>query len=240
MKRILLMGCRNIFIVPWLYLKLCWYASHTNSIPVEKKMALLKTIVGYANRGGNVEIKAYGVENIPSEGSFMFFPNHQGLYDVLAMIETSPIFFSVVVKKELMKIGFLRTVFKIMGAYAIDREDVRQSMKVIQSVSEDVKNGKNFLIFPEGTRSRNGNEIGEFKGGSFKSATKAKCPIVPVALIDTYKAFDTGSAEPLTVQVHFLKPMHYEEYKDMKSTEIAAEVRKRVEATIQEYGGWDE
>ena len=240
MKRILLMVCRNIFIVPWLYLKLCWYASHTNSIPVEKKMALLKTIVGYANRGGNVEIKAYGVENIPSEGSFMFFPNHQGLYDVLAMIETSPIFFSVVVKKELMKIGFLRTVFKIMGAYAIDREDVRQSMKVIQSVSEDVKNGKNFLIFPEGTRSRNGNEIGEFKGGSFKSATKAKCPIVPVALIDTYKAFDTGSAEPLTVQVHFLKPMHYEEYKDMKSTEIAAEVRKRVEATIQEYGGWDE
>ena len=125
MKRILLMVCRNIFIVPWLYLKLCWYASHTNSIPVEKKMALLKTIVGYANRGGNVEIKAYGVENIPSEGSFMFFPNHQGLYDVLAMIETSPIFFSVVVKKELMKIGFLRTVFKIMGAYAIDREDVR-------------------------------------------------------------------------------------------------------------------
>ena len=154
MKRILLMVCRNIFIVPWLYLKLCWYASHTNSIPVEKKMALLKTIVGYANRGGNVEIKAYGVENIPSEGSFMFFPNHQGLYDVLAMIETSPIFFSVVVKKELMKIGFLRTVFKIMGAYAIDREDVRQSMKVIQSVSEDVKNGKSFLIFPEGTRSR--------------------------------------------------------------------------------------
>ena len=62
MKRILLMVCRNIFIVPWLYLKLCWYASHTNSIPVEKKMALLKTIVGYANRGGNVEIKAYGVE----------------------------------------------------------------------------------------------------------------------------------------------------------------------------------
>ncbi len=51
--------------------------------------------------------------------------------------------------------------------------------------------------------------------------TKAKCPIVPVALIDTYKAFDTGSIEPLTVQVHFLKPMYYDEYKDMKTTEIA-------------------
>ena len=235
MKRILLMVCRNIFIVPWLYLKLCWYASHTNSIPVEKKMALLKTIVGYANRGGNVEIKVYGVENIPSEGSFMFFPNHQGLYDVLAMIETSPIFFSVVVKKELMKIGFLRTVFKIMGAYAIDREDVRQSMKVIQSVSEDVKNGKSFLIFPEGTRSRNGNEIGEFKGGSFKSATKAKCPIVPVAIIDSYKAFDTKSIEKVTVQVHYLEPLYYDDYKMLKTHEIAEIVSKKIEKTIDNY-----
>ena len=78
-----------------------------------------------------------------------------------------------------------------------------------------------------------------FKGGSFKAATKARCPIVPVALIDTYKAFDTGSIEPLTVQVHFLKPMYYDEYKDMKTTEIAAEVKRRVEETIKEYGGWN-
>ena len=236
MKRILLMVCRNIFIVPWLYLKLCWYASHTNSIPVEKKMALLKTIVGYANRGGNVEIKAYGVENIPSEGSFMFFPNHQGLYDVLAMIETSPIFFSVVVKKELMKIGFLRTVFKIMGAYAIDREDIRQSMTVIQSMTEDVKNGRNFLIFAEGTRSRQGNKLLDFKGGSFKSATKAKCPIVPCALIDSFKPFDENSIKPVTVKLFYLPPMYYEEYKDMKTVEIAAEVKRRIEQVHMEEG----
>lgn len=56
---------------------------------------------------------------------------------------------------------------------------------------------------------------------------KARCPIVPVALIDTYKAFDTGSAAPLTVQVHFLKPMCYDEYKDMKSTEIRQQSQKK-------------
>ena len=76
--------------------------------------------------------------------------------------------------------------------------------------------------------------------GSFKSATKAKCPIVPIALIDSYKSFDTGSIKPLTVQVHFLEPLLYEEYKDMKSVEIAAEVKKRIEKTIQENGGWEE
>ena len=233
MKRILLMVCRNIFIVPWLYLKLCWYASHTNSIPVEKKMALLKTIVGYANRGGNVEIKAYGVENIPSEGSFMFFPNHQGLYDVLSLVDVCPKPFSVVAKKEVENVPFLKQVFKCMKAYMMDRNDIRQSLQVIVNVTNEVKNGRNYLIFPEGTRSKMGNEMLEFKGGSFKAATKAKCPIVPVALIDSYKAFDTGSAKMLNVQVHFLKPMEYEEYKDMKSTEIAAEVKRRIEETIR-------
>ena len=120
-----------------------------------------------------------------------------------------------------------------MHAYMIDREDIRQSMQVIIDVSKEVQNGKNYLIFAEGTRSKNGNQIGSFKGGSFKAATKAKCPIVPVALIDSYKAFDTGSAKMLNVQVHFLKPMEYEEYKDMKSTEIAAEVKRRIEETIR-------
>ena len=59
--------------------------------------------------------------------------------------------------------------------------------------------------------------------------------IVPVALIDSYKAFDTGSVEKLTVQVHFLEPIYYDEYKDMKTTDIAAEVKSRIEATIAQY-----
>ena len=65
---------------------------------------------------------------------------------------------------------------------------------------------------------------------------KAKCPIVPVALIDSYKSFDTDSIKPLTVQVHFLEPMSYGEYKEMKSVEIAAEVRRRIGQVIAEHG----
>ena len=107
-------------------------------------------------------------------------------------------------------------------------------MQVIINVTKEVKAGRNYLIFAEGTRSKNGNHPQEFKGGSFKAAMKAKCPIVPVALIDSYKAFDTGSVKPLTVQVHFLEPIYYEEYKDMKTTEIAAIVRERIQHTINE------
>ena len=97
-----------------------------------------------------------------------------------------------------------------------------------------MKNGRNYLIFAEGTRSRNGNEVQEFKGGSFKAATRAKCPIVPVALIDSFKPFDTNTISQVTVQVHFLEPILYEEYQNMKTTEIAEIVKKRIEKVIHE------
>ena len=103
---------------------------------------------------------------------------------------------------------------------------------MIINVSNDVKAGKNFLIFPEGTRSKEGNHVQEFKGGSFKAATKAKCPIIPVALVDSFKPFDTNSTRPVTVQVHFLKPMLYEDYKDMKTVEIATAVEQQIQETI--------
>ena len=164
MKRILLMVFRNIIFVPYWFCQLLWYAAHTDSIPEEKKLALLKKIVAHANAGGNVTVKAYGTEHIPRDGSFMFYPNHQGLYDVLAIIDTCPRLFSVVMKKELKDIFFLKQVFQIMGAYALDREDVRQSMKVIQQVSQDVAAGRNFLIFPEGTRVEKEGDV-QAKGG---------------------------------------------------------------------------
>ena len=239
MKRIIMMVLRNILLVPWMWAKLCYHASHVDKYTEEEHYRMLQFITHRANKGGNVTIDAHGLENIPKENAVMFFPNHQGLYHVLSLVDGCPKPFSVVAKKEVANVPFLKQVFECMKAYMIDREDVRQSLQVIVNVSNDVKAGKNFLIFPEGTRSKKGNQVQEFKGGSFKAATRAKCPIVPVALIDTYKAFDTGSAEPLTVQVHFLKPMYYDEYKDMKTTEIAAEVKRRVEETIKEYGGWN-
>ena len=76
--------------------------------------------------------------------------------------------------------------------------------------------------------------LGTFKGGSFKAATKARCPIVPVALIDSFKPFDTNTIRPVTVQVHFMEPILYEDYKNMKTTEVAALVQERIQKRIDE------
>ena len=236
MNRIIMMVFRNLFLVPYMWIRLCYHASHVDKYKEEQHYELLKYITHRANKGGNVTIDAYGVENIPDENGFMFFPNHQGLYDVLAILDVCPKPFSVVAKKEIANIQFLKQVFACMKAYMIDRDDIKQSLQVIINVTNEVKKGRNYLIFPEGTRSKNGNELLEFKGGSFKAATKAKCPIVPVALIDSFKPFDTNTTSQVTVQVHFLKPLYYEDYKDMNTKEIAALVRERIQNTIREAG----
>lgn len=232
--RIALMVLRLIFKAPFYFFQI-WWCGKSKKVTLEEAYAVIKKVTKAANRAGRVKIEAYGIENIPKEDGFVFFPNHQGLYDVLVFLESCPRPFAFVIKKEASNIILLKQVGEALGSYSMDREDIKQSMQVIMKVTEDVKKGKNFLIFPEGTRSKMGNKLLDFKGGSFKSAVKAKCPIVPCALIDSFVPFDESSIRPVTVKVIYMEPMYYEEYKDMKTVEIAAEVKKRIEQTIEEY-----
>ena len=107
MKRILLMVLRNLWFVPYGWFKLCYTAVHVEKYTEEERYQVLKMIDRRANIGGRITIDAYGVENIPKQDGFMFFPNHQGLYDVLAIIEVCPRPFSVVMKKEVANVPFL-------------------------------------------------------------------------------------------------------------------------------------
>lgn len=232
--RIALMVIRMIVKVPYYFFQI-WWCSKSKTRTLEESFQMMQKMTKKANRAGRVKVESYGVENLPKEDGFVMFPNHQGMFDVLVFLDSCPRPFAFVIKKEARNIILLKQVADALGSYAMDREDVRQSMKVINAVTEDVKNGKNFLIFPEGTRSRMGNQLLEFKGGSFKSATKARCPIVPCALIDSFKPFDENSIRPVTVKLIYLPPMYYEDYKDMKTVEIAAEVKRRIEKAIEEH-----
>lgn len=236
MKRIIWMVLMNLWYVPYGLTRLCRMAAHPEQYSEQEKFALLKQIDNRAVAGGRVQIDVHGLELLPEQDGFIMYPNHQGMFDILAILKVIERPFSVVFKKELENIPFLKQVIACFGALSMDRSDPRQGMRVILQMAEEVKQGRNYVIFAEGTRSRKGNQLLDFKGGSFKAAMKAKCPIVPVALIDSYKAFDTGSIARQTVQVHFLEPIPYEEYQGMKTTEIAADVKERIEAKIAECG----
>ena len=231
MKRIILMVLRLLWKVPY-YFYLIWKCGKDESITLDEAYARVKKVTKAANHAGRVKIEAYGLENIPRENGFIFFPNHQGLFDVLVFLDSCPVPFSFVIKKEASNVILLKQVVAALRAIPIDREDIRQSMQVINQVTQEVKKGRNFLIFAEGTRSKMGNRLLPFKGGTFKSAVKAKCPIVPCALIDSFKPFDENSIRPVTVKLIYLPPLYYEEYAGMKTTEIRADVKRRIEEAI--------
>lgn len=231
MKRIILMVLRLFYLAPGWYWKICKYGKSDKYTELEK-FNIIHDMMYKINRAGRVNIDAHGIENLPGEGGYIMFPNHQGLFDTLSLFETHEKPFTFVIKKEMGKVFFVKDIIRLLKAQMMDREDVRQSMKVISQMSKEVSEGRRYVIFPEGTRSKEGNKLLDFKPGSFKSATKAKCPIVPVALIDSYKAFDTNSIAKVTVQIHYLKPMYYDEYKDMNTSEIANEVKNRIEQCI--------
>ena len=234
MNRIVTMVLNNLFIVPGAWFKLCKYANHTDEYPELEKWRHIQYILRRAVKGGNVDLKVTGLENIPTEGGFMLYANHQGMFDVLAIAATCDMPLGAVLKKELYDIPFLHQIALCTKSFAMDREDVRQSLTVIQNVTEEVKKGRSYLIFPEGTRSKLGNEMLEFHGGSFRCATKSKCPVVPIALIDCFKVLDQKGSKPVAVQLHYLEPIYYEEYQNMKPAELAALVRSRIEAKIKE------
>lgn len=232
-KRLSLMILRNILIVPYYFILLMRYATSTK-VSEEKKYSLIYKIGYKGCKSGNVTVHGYGLENLPEESGYIMYPNHQGLFDVMGLVSLHKRPFGVVIKKEAYDVFGLRQLIQTMDGLFMDREDVKQGLQVINEVAKQVKEGRNFLIFPEGTRSKNGNKLGEFKSGSFKAATKAKCPIVPIAIIDCYLPFDTNSIKQVDVQIHILPPIPYEEYQGMKTTEIADMVKGRIEKVIAE------
>lgn len=233
MNRIAAMVLNNLFRVPTAWFKLCHYAKHTDEYSEEEKYAHIRYILGRAIIGGNVNVEVTGLENIPEESGYMLYANHQGMFDVLAIAATVKHPIGAVLKKELYNVPLLHQIAVCTHSYSMDREDVRQSLTVIQGVTEEVKKGRNFLIFPEGTRSKN-NEMLEFHGGSFRCATKSKCPIVPIALVDSYKVLDEKGSQPITMQLHYLKPIYFEEYQGMKPAEVAELVKSRIREKINE------
>ena len=203
--------------------------SHTRQERYDYIARMVKRIIRY----GRVNLVIKGQENIPDHDGFIIFPNHQGLFDMLALFASCPRPLSVVIKKEAANWILVKDVLAATRSLSMDREDIKSQVKVISEVGKRVKAGENFVIFAEGHRSRKGNEILEFKSGTFKSATKASCTIVPVALINSFRPFDINSLKREPVEVHYLKPIDLEEYFSMNTAQIAQMVQNRIEEEIK-------
>ncbi len=117
----------------------------------------------------------------------------------------------------------------------MDRTDARQSIKIIREMADEARQGRRFIIFPEGGYHHNGNSTTEFKPGAFKSAVWSKVPIVPVVLIDSYRVFEERTLKPIKTFVYYLKPLYYDDYKHMTTVEIAQTVQRRIQEILNRY-----
>lgn len=232
MNRIVYMVMKHLFRAPVWFYHIDKMGKHKDRYPEKERYDYLRKMVKIINVGGRVEVTGYGVENLPEKDGFILFPNHQGLFDMLAIIDTCPRPMGAVIKKEAENWVLVKQVLSVLDGVSMDRSDIRASLQVINQVTDQIRNGRNFVIFPEGTRSREKNKILDFKAGTFKSAVNAKCPIVPVALIDSFKPFDISSIRKEKVQVHYLEPIYPNQYVALKTKEIADIVHNRIQDKI--------
>lgn len=232
MRRIIYMVFMNLFLVPVWLVKISRMGREEDGHTKEERHSYISRMVQRIIKYGRVSLVVTGVENIPAENGFIMFPNHQGLFDVLALFASCPRPFSVVIKKEAANLILIKQVLGAIKGLSMNREDLKDQVRVIGEMTKRVKGGDNFVIFAEGHRSRKGNEILDFKSGTFKSAVKAGCPIVPVALIDSFKPFDISSLKRVIVQVHYMKPIYPNQYMGLKTAEIAHLVHDRIQDEI--------
>lgn len=177
--------------------------------------------------GGKITV--YNQERIPQDRNVLFVSNHQSNFDILIFMARIKKNTGFVAKTELGKIPFLNQWMENIHCVFMDRNDLKQSMKTILEGISLLKNGKNLVIFPEGTRSRE-DKMGEFKAGSFKLALKSKVPIVPISLNGSYKLMEGNKniIKPANVDVYVHEPIYVENL----SKEDIAKLHENVRAII--------
>lgn len=201
----------------------------------------VRYLVGLMKKTGHIRTEGYGMEKLPAEGGYMMYPNHQGKYDAYGIVAVHDKPCTVVMDEAKSHTIFIREIIDMLKGKRLCLNDTRQALTIINEVTEEVAQGRRYILFPAGGYAKNQkNDLGEFKAGCFKIALKSKVPIVPVVLFDSYKVYNSWQLTPVTTQVHFLEPIYYDEYKVMKTPQIAAMVRERIQQKMNELLGMQE
>jgi len=175
------------------------------------------------------------VEKLPKESGYMMFANHQSKYDGLGILLGHKKPCSVLMDKKRSNMFIAKQFIDMLKGKRLDRNSPRQQIKTLNEMAEEIRGGRNYLVFPEGGYGKKrDNSLAEFKYGCFTTALKAQCTIVPVAIIDCWKTFSVNSLRKVKTRVVYLDPIPYEEYKDLKAKEICAVVKERIAKAIAE------
>jgi 1-acyl-sn-glycerol-3-phosphate acyltransferase len=174
-------------------------------------------------------IVAEGIDKLDPSQSYVVMSNHHSLFDIPTMLTTMPFPFRMMAKASLFKIPFMGWYMSRVGYIPVEREDPKQARRSLEEAGRRVASGLSVLVFPEGTRSPEG-EVRRFKRGGFNLARAAGVPVVPVAIINSGRLLPRGSwhADPGVIRVRVGDPLDPAEYAEPMALEHA--VREAVVA----------
>ena len=181
-----------------------------------------------------VSVSVEGAEQIAAP-PYLFMCNHQSALDISVLLSHMPVQFRFVAKQELFRIPVFGWAIRKAGYISIDRDNPREALKAIEEAVARIKSGASVLIFPEGTRSADGNLL-PFMKGAFFLATRAGVPVVPLALIGTNPLQPPGcavAARKGRVTIRVGKPIPMEGKGLSYKSELMGEVRAAIEGLMQ-------
>ncbi|MBQ1858277.1 MAG: 1-acyl-sn-glycerol-3-phosphate acyltransferase [Paludibacteraceae bacterium] len=158
-----------------------------------------------------IPVSVDGQEHIQPGQSYVFVANHQSMFDVWLVYGWLPVIFKWLMKAELRKVPFVGTGCKAAGHIFVDRRNAKAAMESLKEVGKQLVNGVSTVIFPEGTRSKDG-EIGRFKRGAFQIAWDLGLPVIPLSLDGCFEVLPKGKPFVSRHPVH----MHIGEAIDLK------------------------
>jgi 1-acyl-sn-glycerol-3-phosphate acyltransferase len=181
-----------------------------------------------------VEVDVQGLEHLVGGGPFVFAPNHQSHLDILALLGFLPVAARFAAKRELWRHPIMGAVLDTLGMVPIDRAHPEHAVAALNgSEARD----HSIIVFPEGTRSRDG-RLGEFKKGAFVLAIALGRPIVPVICRGTRRLMPRGSrltVVPGRVEIVIEEPLPTAGLSYDDRGALAASTR---EAILRHHTGW--
>jgi 1-acyl-sn-glycerol-3-phosphate acyltransferase len=172
-------------------------------------------------------LSSAGRDNVPDNGPCILLCNHASVVDIWAMLLLSPPRTRFVAKDELFRMPFLGWALRVSGFVPIDRSNRERAVASLKQAAATVEAGQSILMFPEGTRSRDGRLL-PFKRGAFHLALEAGVPVVPVTILGSFDRIPRTRfrARPGPVEVVFDRPIDVTPYRPADVRGLSDRVRE--------------
>jgi 1-acyl-sn-glycerol-3-phosphate acyltransferase len=181
-----------------------------------------------------IKVSVKGLSNIDPSSPYIYMPNHQSNFDIPVLLGHLTVQFRWLAKRELFKIPIFGRAMRNVGYISIDRSNRQSAFESLKVAADKIKGGVSVLIFPEGTRSRDG-KIQPFKKGGFVMAIDSGVPIVPVVITGTRAIMPKGRFRvyPGHVSMVIHKPIETSTYTRETKEGLMENVRRVISSNFE-------